>query len=81
MRQRLRGQAQFLNAKTGERQYVPAFLHDVVGLCEYWFGPELRTGRLGERHDKSAAQYDLRRLLSVHLRVRQRNEGTPALVI
>ena len=29
MRQLLGGQAQFTDAKTGEHQLVPAFLHDV----------------------------------------------------
>jgi malonyl-CoA O-methyltransferase len=69
-RQLLGKQAEFTNAKTGERQLVPAFLHNTSD----YVNPGLLSGfelvSMGEWRDADALQKDLPRLLSLRFRLR-----------
>jgi malonyl-CoA O-methyltransferase len=70
MRQLLGGQAQFTSAKTGERQLVPAYLHDVSDYVNATILLGLELVSMGEWRDADALPKDLPRLLSLRFRVR-----------
>lgn len=69
IRQQLGSQAQFTSVETGERQLVPAFLHNTADYANaaLWSGFQL-VG-MGEWRDSDALQKDLPRLLSLRLRL------------
>jgi malonyl-CoA O-methyltransferase len=69
MRQMLGRQAEFTNPRTGERERVAAFLHDVSEYVNGGLQTGFTLGRLGEWRDTGAGQADLPRLLSVQFHV------------
>ncbi len=69
MRQILGRQAEFTNPRTGERERVAAFLHDVSEYVNGGLQTGLTIGRLGEWRDTGAGLADLPRLLSVQFHV------------
>ena len=68
MRQHAGGQAQFSNPKTGERQRVPAFLHDVSDYVNAGLSAGLELRNLGEWRDADAPANSQPRLLSMFFR-------------
>ena len=70
MRQHAGGQAQFSNQRTGERERVTAFLHDVSEYVNTALGARFELERLGEWRDPDAEANSTPRLLSLHLRLR-----------
>jgi ubiquinone/menaquinone biosynthesis C-methylase UbiE len=68
MRQLAGGQAQFDNSKTGERQRVPAFLHDVSDYVNAGLSSGFELKHLGEWRDADAPANSPPRLLSLKLR-------------
>ena len=69
MRQILGRQAEFTNPRTGERERVAAFLHDVSEYVNGGLQTGFTLGRLGEWRDTGAGLADLPRLLSVQFHV------------
>ena len=69
MRQLLGGQAQFTSAQTGERQLVPAFLHNTSDYVNAGLASGFELVNLGEWRDADAVPGDLPRLLSLRLRM------------
>jgi ubiquinone/menaquinone biosynthesis C-methylase UbiE len=70
MRQLSGGQAQFTSTQTGERQLVPAFLHNTSDYVNAGLSSGFELARLGEWRDADALPKDLPRLLSLHFRLR-----------
>ncbi|HUS09081.1 MAG TPA: class I SAM-dependent methyltransferase [Pyrinomonadaceae bacterium] len=70
IRQHAGGQAQFSNTRTGERQRVAAFLHDVSEYVNAGLSSGLELQHLGEWRDSDAQLNSVPRLLSLlfHLR-------------
>jgi ubiquinone/menaquinone biosynthesis C-methylase UbiE len=69
MRQILGRQAEFTNPRTGERERVAAFLHDVSEYVNGGLQADFTLGRLGEWRDTGAGRADPPRLLSVQFHV------------
>ena len=69
MRQILGRQAEFTNPRTGERERVAAFLHDVSEYVNGGLQAGFTLGRLGEWRDTGAGRSDPPRLLSVQFHV------------
>ena len=65
MRQLLGGQAQFSNTQTGERELVPAFLHNVSDFVSGGLAAGFELNRLDEWRDTDATSNDIPRLLSL----------------
>jgi ubiquinone/menaquinone biosynthesis C-methylase UbiE len=65
MRQLSGGQAQFSNAKTGERQLVTAFIHDVSDYVNTGLSTGFELRQLGEWRDAEAPPDSQPRLLSL----------------
>ena len=78
MRQLLGGQAQFTSTQTGERQLVPAFLHNTSEYVNAGLSSGFELVKLGEWRDADALPKDLPRLLS--LRFRLRPSAAPASI-
>ena len=70
MRQLLGGQAQFTRTQTGERQLVPAFLHNTSDYVNAALVSGFEVVHMGEWRDTDALQKDLPRLLSFRFRLR-----------
>jgi ubiquinone/menaquinone biosynthesis C-methylase UbiE len=70
MRQLLGGQAQFSNTKSGERQRVKAFLHDVSDYVNAGLSSDFELQHLGEWRDANALANSPPRLLSLRFRLR-----------
>lgn len=68
MRQLAGGQAQFTNAKSGERQRVTAFLHDVSDYVNSGVARGFTLQHLGEWRDAKSEANSQPRLLSLLLR-------------
>ena len=66
MRQLTGGQAQFSNTKTGERQRIAAFLHDVSEYVNSGVAAGFALQRLDEWRDADAPGNSMPRLLSLH---------------
>ncbi len=64
MRQLLGGQAQFSNTQTGERELVPAFLHNVSDFVNGGLAAGFELNRLDEWRDTDATSNNIPRLLS-----------------
>jgi ubiquinone/menaquinone biosynthesis C-methylase UbiE len=69
MRQMLGRQAQFTNPRTGERERVAAFLHDVSEYVNGGLEAGFTLAHLGEWRDPGASPADPPRLLSAHFHV------------
>jgi ubiquinone/menaquinone biosynthesis C-methylase UbiE len=69
MRQMLGRQAEFTNPRTGERERVAAFLHDVSEYVNGGLQAGFTLVHLGEWRDTDAGPADPPRLLSVHFHV------------
>ena len=65
MRQLMGGQAQFSNTQTGERELVPAFLHNVSDFVNGGLASGFELDRLDEWRDSDAASNSIPRLLSL----------------
>lgn len=65
MRQLMGGQAQFSNTQTGERERVPAFLHNVSDYVNDGLSAGFELERLDEWRDLGAACDSIPRLLSL----------------
>jgi ubiquinone/menaquinone biosynthesis C-methylase UbiE len=65
MRQLMGGQAQFSNTQTGERELVPAFLHNVSDFVNGGLSEGLELQGLDEWRDPDAASAGIPRLLSL----------------
>jgi len=65
MRQLMGGQAQFSNTQTGERQMVPAFLHNVSDFVNDGLSAGFELDRLDEWRDRDTASNSIPRLLSL----------------
>ena len=74
MRQHLGGQAQFINARTGEYTRVAAFLHDVSDYVNAGLAAGLSLRHLGEWRDEDETD-DPPRLLSLRFRQTQKETG------
>jgi ubiquinone/menaquinone biosynthesis C-methylase UbiE len=70
MKQLRGGQAQFSNAKTGERELVSAYLHDVSDYVNAGLSSGFELEQMGEWRDAEAQASDLPRLLSLIFRIR-----------
>ena len=70
MRQLAGGQAQFSNSRTGERQLVDAFLHDVSDYVNTGLSSGLELQQMGERRDEDAPANSQPRLLSLLFKLR-----------
>jgi ubiquinone/menaquinone biosynthesis C-methylase UbiE len=70
MRQLTGGQAQFNNLKTGERQRVTAFLHDISEYVNAGLSAGLDLRHLGEWRDSDAELGSMPRVLSLLFRSR-----------
>ena len=70
MRQLTGGQAQFSNLKTGERQLVTAFLHDVSEYVNTGLAAGFELQHLGEHRDAEATLSSVPRVLSLLFRRR-----------
>jgi ubiquinone/menaquinone biosynthesis C-methylase UbiE len=66
MRQLTGGQAQFSNTRTGERQRIAAFLHDVSEYVNKGLAAGFALERLDEWRDADASINTMPRLLSLH---------------
>jgi len=69
MRQYAGGQAQFSNQRTGERERVTAFLHDVSEYVNTAIDARFEVERVGEWRDSDAEANSTPRLLSLRLRL------------
>ena len=69
-RQLTGGQAQFSNSKTGERQLISAFLHDVSDYVNAGLSSGLELEHMGEWRDADAPANSQPRLLSLTFRAR-----------
>jgi hypothetical protein len=67
MRQLSGGQAQFSNARTGERQLVTAFIHDVSDYVNTGLSSGFELRQMGEWRDAEAPPDSQPRLLSLLL--------------
>jgi ubiquinone/menaquinone biosynthesis C-methylase UbiE len=67
MRQLMGGQAQFSNTQTGEREFVPAFLHNVSDFANYGLAAGFELRRLDECRDPGSDSNSIPRLLSLLL--------------
>lgn len=65
MRQLMGGQAQFSNTQTGERELVPAFLHNVSDFVNAGLSAGFELSRLDEWHDPGTPPGTFPRLLSL----------------
>ncbi len=65
MRQLSGGQAQFSNARTGERQLVPAFIHDVSDYVSAGLSSGFVLREMREWRDADAPTYSQPRILSL----------------
>lgn len=65
MRQLMGGQAQFSNTQTGERERIPAFLHDVSDFVNGGLRAGLELRQLDEWRDPGAAADSIPRLLAL----------------
>lgn len=65
MRQLMGGQAQFSNMKTGARELVPAFLHNVADYVNNGLSAGFELQRLDEWRDADASAISIPRLLSL----------------
>jgi ubiquinone/menaquinone biosynthesis C-methylase UbiE len=65
MRQLTGGRAQFNSSKTGERQHITAFLHDVSEYVNAGLSEGLELRHLGEWRDTDAELVSMPRLLSL----------------
>jgi ubiquinone/menaquinone biosynthesis C-methylase UbiE len=65
MRQLMGGQAQFSNTQTGERELVPAFLHNVSDFVNGGLSAGFDLRRLDEWRDADSASDSIPRLLSL----------------
>jgi ubiquinone/menaquinone biosynthesis C-methylase UbiE len=72
MRQLTGGQAQFSNPTTGQRQLVPAFLHDVSEYVNVGLSAGLELQHLGEHRDADAPLNSVPRVLSLLFRERDK---------
>jgi ubiquinone/menaquinone biosynthesis C-methylase UbiE len=70
MRQLMGGQAQFNNNQTGERELVPAFLHNVFDYLNATSSSGFEIVSQTDWRDSDALSNDAPRLLSLHLRRR-----------
>jgi ubiquinone/menaquinone biosynthesis C-methylase UbiE len=70
MRQLTGGQAQFSNTKTGERQLISAFLHDVSDYVNAGLSLGFELEHMGEWRDADAQASSQPRLLSLTFRTR-----------
>ncbi len=68
MRQLLGGQAQFSNTRTGERELVPAFIHNISDFVNGGLATGLELTRLDEWRDPDAEPNSIPRLLSLQFR-------------
>ena len=68
MRQLSGGQAQFSNARTGERKLVPAFIHDVSDFVNSGISSGFALQQMREWRDADALVYSQPRLLSLLFR-------------
>jgi ubiquinone/menaquinone biosynthesis C-methylase UbiE len=68
MRQLTGGQAQFSNTKTGERQLISAFLHDVSDYVNAGLSSGFELGHMGEWRDAEPEASSQPRLLSLTFR-------------
>jgi ubiquinone/menaquinone biosynthesis C-methylase UbiE len=66
MRQLTGGQAQFSNTRTGERQRIAAFLHDVSEYVNTGVAAGFALQRLDEWRDADSPSSSMPRLLSLH---------------
>ena len=73
MRQLTGGQAQFSNTKTGERQLISAFLHDVSDYVNAGLSSGLELEHMGEWRDADAQASSQPRLLSLTFRARSKH--------
>jgi ubiquinone/menaquinone biosynthesis C-methylase UbiE len=69
MRQLSGGQAQFSNAKTGERQLVTAFIHDVSDYVNIGLSSGFELRQMGEWRDAEAPADSQPRILSLVFRL------------
>jgi malonyl-CoA O-methyltransferase len=67
MRQLMGGQAQFSNTQTGERELVPAFLHNVSDFVNVGLAAGFEVRRLDEWRDPGSDSNSIPRLLSLLL--------------
>jgi malonyl-CoA O-methyltransferase len=65
MRQLAGGQAQFSNSRTGERQLVDAFLHDVSDYVNTGLSSGFELEQMGEWRDEATPANSQPRLLSL----------------
>ena len=70
MRQLTGGQAQFSNSRTGERQLVDAFLHDVSDYVNTGLSSGFELEQMGEWRDEPAPANSQPRLLSLLFKLR-----------
>ncbi|HLN99527.1 MAG TPA: methyltransferase domain-containing protein [Pyrinomonadaceae bacterium] len=70
MRQMLGGRAQFTSKQTGERQLIPAFLHDTSDYVNDALSSGFELIHLGEWRDAGALPTDPPRLVSLQARLR-----------
>lgn len=70
MRQLSGGQAQFSNSRTGERQLVDAFLHDVSDYVNTGVSSGFELEQMGEWRDEDVPANSQPRLLSLQFRLR-----------
>ena len=68
MKQLMGGQAQFSNTRTGERQLISAFLHDVSDYVNAGLSSGLQLEHMGEWRDSDAQAISQPRLLSLTFR-------------
>jgi len=68
MKQLMGGQAQFSNTRTGERQLISAFLHDVSDYVNAGLSSGLQLEHMGEWRDSDAQAISQPRLLSLKFR-------------
>ena len=69
-RQLMGKQAQFTSTETGERQLVPAFLHNTSDYVNAGLSSGFELVKMGEWRDADALPKDLPRLLSLRFRLR-----------
>lgn len=69
MRQMTGGQAQFSNTRTGERQLISAFLHDVSDYVNAGLSSGFELDHMGEWRDADAQASSQPRLLSLTFRM------------
>jgi malonyl-CoA O-methyltransferase len=69
MRQLMGGQAQFSNTQTGERELVPAFVHNVSDFINGGLSAGFSVQGMDEWRDDGASPEELPRLLSLTFRL------------